>query len=191
MTTGNGSDSADGSGETMRPLTRPEPPPDLIPALRVNGSEMTVARFEWLRDGAFIEGGPGNEHEAQELRINSAADHTLEPPMKCAGFGSVAPGIVIVRLYPDLDAHGTPAGEAELVDCSFPDPPDAEKCAWRQEVDGRTLTVLPEAFRPAALTLTAVYGIPFGEAPHHSPRSVVHATWAITRHRSASAEAPR
>src|SRR5699024_12680528 len=100
VTTGNGSDSADGSGETMRPLTRPEPPPDLIPALRVNGSEMTGARFEWLRDGAFIEGGPGNEHEAQELRINSAADETLEPPMKCAAVGRAEAGIVIVQLDP-------------------------------------------------------------------------------------------
>ncbi|GAA3514901.1 hypothetical protein GCM10022262_42640 [Georgenia daeguensis] len=140
---------------------------------------MTVASYEWLRDGEFIQGGPATESEASELEINSAGPGALHAPIIVSGFGKSAPGHVLVRLYSNIDEGGAPAGTEERLDCSIPEPPDADMCKWQENVNGLTLTLSPETANPAALTVTSVYVLPLDLRPEGSDKIGVHATWVI------------
>nr|NLD41349.1 hypothetical protein [Actinomycetales bacterium] len=142
---------------------------------------MTVARFEWLQDGDFIQGGPHTRNDAANLRIAPAAPGALSGPIEFEGFGTTSPGNVTVHVYSDLDENRAPSGSQERIDCSIPQSADPEKCEWYEGSDGLSLTVRPIMDEPAALTLTAVYTILLDQLPENSVRTVAHATWVITR----------
>lgn len=174
------SEESEREGNTMQPLVRAEPLPEQVPTLKLNGTAMTLMRYEWLQGGEFIQGGPSDAGEAAALLLGVVGNNALSSPFEFVGFGT-APGNVMVSLYSDRDENGAPSGSEERVDCSFPVPPDVEKCEWQEGPEGLTLTVRPDIERPAVVTITTVYVIPLDQLPENANRTVLHGTWIIAR----------